>query len=389
MQSTWLANAWVPEPDQQALATSDGMYNPYGGKVIRVELAKGAGGFGLRFGGPKDHAQGAEHGFGICISGMKPNSTASAIAELHAGLQVLSVNGQDLTEATFEDLKRVIQGHVKGSMSLVLKDDDTLYNTYNLVQAREKEAKSKAGPAKVTATSITRGPKGFGIIFGGAKTEDEAKQFGRGIFILKVKGDSVASQNAHLKRGLQIKSINGTDLTNAIMLDLKPVIQGVKQDMNFELVENPVLYAAYKSRYATLSRDTLKKSKAKEMAAALRAAEAEEAAKDKAADRTTKFIVLEKGAKGFGLSFGGAKEQQQGAQIGAGVFVSAVKEGGVAAAHPDITVGQHIISINGQDTTKCILPDLRPILMKTGNKMQLALSNDMSLYNRFQDASLV
>jgi len=371
----------TPEAPQAAQAPNDGL--------IRVELAKGAGGFGLRFGGPKDHAQGAEHGFGICISGMKPNSTASAIAELHAGLQVLSVNGQDLTEATFEDLKRVIQGHVKGSMSLVLKDDDTLYNTYNLVQAREKEAKSKAGPAKVTATSITRGPKGFGIIFGGAKTEDEAKQFGRGIFILKVKGDSVASQNAHLKRGLQIKSINGTDLTNAIMLDLKPVIQGVKQDMNFELVENPVLYAAYKSRYATLSRDTLKKSKAKEMAAALRAAEAEEAAKDKAADRTTKFIVLEKGAKGFGLSFGGAKEQQQGAQIGAGVFVSAVKEGGVAAAHPDITVGQHIISINGQDTTKCILPDLRPILMKTGNKMQLALSNDMSLYNRFQDASLV
>ena len=127
-------------------------------------------------------------------------------------------------------------------------------DTYNLVQAREKEAKSKAGPtgpAKVTATSITRGPKGFGIVFGGAKTEDEAKEFGRGIFILKVKGDSVASQNEHLKHGLQVKSVNGTDLTNAIMPGLKPVIQDAKQDMNFELVENPVLYATYKSRYAT------------------------------------------------------------------------------------------------------------------------------------------
>ena len=55
--------------DQANKAADDGL--------IRVKLDKGTGGFGLRFGGPKNKAEGQQNGFGICISGIKSGSSAA------------------------------------------------------------------------------------------------------------------------------------------------------------------------------------------------------------------------------------------------------------------------------------------------------------------------
>jgi hypothetical protein len=63
-------------------------------------------------------------------------------------------------------------------------------------------------------------------------------------------------------------------------------------------------------------------------------------------------VTVHRGDDGFGLLFGGAKNEADAQQHGAGVFISGVKLGGVAEGVNGITVGPQIVKLNGVDTTK-------------------------------------
>ena len=69
--------------------------NPAAGKAVtKTVLAKGPGGYGLRFGGPKNTEEGEKFGFGIFIAGKKEGGVAESNADIRVNEQLLKVRGK-------------------------------------------------------------------------------------------------------------------------------------------------------------------------------------------------------------------------------------------------------------------------------------------------------
>ena len=66
-------------------------------------------GYGLTFGGAKTVQEGEDKGYGIFVTGTKPDSVAAGHSEIVPGLQVVAVNRDDMSDATFPDLKQALR----------------------------------------------------------------------------------------------------------------------------------------------------------------------------------------------------------------------------------------------------------------------------------------
>ena len=88
------------DSDQDVTATGD---------HFTVELVKDELGYGLTFGGAKTVQEGEDKGYGIFVTGTKPGSVAAGHSEIVPGLQVVALNGDDMSDATFPDLKQALR----------------------------------------------------------------------------------------------------------------------------------------------------------------------------------------------------------------------------------------------------------------------------------------
>lgn len=87
-------------------------------------------------------------------------------------------------------------------------------------------------PTTPIVVSITKGDNGFGIKFGGPRSDAEAQQYGRGLYVAGCVPDSPADKAPELQLGMRIVAVNGhttDDVTN------------IKQVRNMMTAEDTVL----------------------------------------------------------------------------------------------------------------------------------------------------
>eukprot|EP00038_Savillea_parva_P013165 m.7532 g.7532 ORF g.7532 m.7532 type:complete len:1177 (-) comp2453_c0_seq1:87-3617(-) len=204
------------------------------------------GGYGLLFGGPKDSEEANRRGYGIFISGVRGNSVAASVAEIQIGMQIVNLNGVDLTKATFEDMRALLQ-RVGDKMTLVLRENLDLIQPYRKADYRGQPLRSSLRKVSRTMTvTLQRAPGGgFGLKFGGPRTSTEGDKTGYGIFISGTTPGSVADQHKELPIGWQILAMNDEDLLDATFVDMKQALERVGDTMVLKLTENEPLRVTY------------------------------------------------------------------------------------------------------------------------------------------------
>jgi len=209
--------------------------------TVIVKLDKGKNGFGLTFEGARSDEEGRLFGFGIFLKGVAPGSTASQRGDIPIGWQLVSVNGTNLEDGTFFELKQAMFS-VTDHMALELRENTVLMASYTRVRAGRKVQELTT---RIT-TSITKGVGGFGMIFGGPKSQEEADIYGYGVFIKSCKPGSVAEAHPDVRAGLQVTKMNGVDLTNStINGTLKDTVKKSGDTLLIEVCENKLLTATY------------------------------------------------------------------------------------------------------------------------------------------------
>lgn len=117
------------------------------------------------FGGPHDEKEANVKGRGVFISGVRGNSVAAANTQIQLGMQIVAMNDVDLTQATFVELRELLQS-VGDKMTLVLRENLELIKPYRKADYRGKAMRSTVKKKKVTVdVKLTKVPGGgFGCV---------------------------------------------------------------------------------------------------------------------------------------------------------------------------------------------------------------------------------
>ena len=369
------------------------------GPPVKVVLERGPNGFGIKFGGATDPDEADRFGMpGVYISGLTPGGVAEAQGLLQPGWQITNLNGNDVASGTLVDLKACLEAaHAQGnggSVTIWHRLNPRLLEAYHADSLLPPDSDKppatlpdgqgfaghidKAGTVHATAAAnlaamagafapsdshgrtvtLQRGPDGFGLVFDGAKNEMEAQDHGYGLFVKSTKVGSVAASNPDVVPGWQVMALNGIDVSDATFVELKSAMLSVVDDITLELEANPNLAATYR---------------------ALRAG-----------DKASPPIVttsLTKDANGFGLMFGGAATEDEGDELGFGVFITGTQPGSVAESDPSIHPDMQVLTLNGTDLRYGIIPDLKAVVQTAGNTLHLELQENRALAQIYAAAS--
>jgi len=359
-----------------------------------VKLSRPAGGgFGLMFGGPRDADEAQERGHGVFVSGVKGDSVAATVADIQIGLQIVSINGTDLIDATFVQLKEVLQ-QVGNDMTLVLRENLDLIRPYRKADYRGKPMRSSVKRKKetVTATLKKEPGEGFGLRFGGARSKAEADESGYGIFVSGTALESIAAKNPDLRVGWQIVTMNGEELLEATFVEMKKALQRLGDTMVLRLTQNESLRSVYtKKKQDALRSSVYRKSKSSstppptqdEVAAGGPATPPQDGPLPLADGDIP--AVLNKGPDGYGLSFGGPKNSEEADALGYGIFISKVKPNSVAEKCRDLKVGWQVVSINGTSLEAATFAAMKTTLSSVGDTMRLVLRNNEVLRTAYAE----
>eukprot|EP00041_Stephanoeca_diplocostata_P033370 m.1101559 g.1101559 ORF g.1101559 m.1101559 type:complete len:1624 (-) comp24325_c0_seq2:441-5312(-) len=391
-----------------------------------VRLQKQDGSFGIKFGGPRNIADAEKYMYGVYISGVKENSPAASNTDVRVGWQIVAMNGTDTSKATFVQLKGLL-AECDDILDLRLQPNEVLRTTFDAVKDNRNHMRSSIRiKAPEVVVTLEKGDNGFGINFGGARTAKHAEEVQPGIFIAGIKPNTPAHEHPDVLEGLQIVSMNGTDLEHATFVDVKAVLTAMGDHMDLRLRENPALVAAFmvdpppNSAPPAVASDEQNNADVGAVAAAadhrsdvvddadgesdgntdvraggaahveVKASEEEAATANgtadgseghsSAPDTVALTLVLDGTTKGFGISFGGARNAKHAAAVGMdGVYILDTKSGGVGARHPDMKVGWQIVSLNGTDMTTATHQDMRDTLRAVGTEMALVLRENEPL----------
>ena len=141
---------------------------------------------------------------------------------------------------------RTTLGRSGQELLLELRANTSLYSAYTQRKKARASAKAAAtAPGPVIRTTLTRNADGFGLKFGGAKSDGDIAAYGPGIFIKGCKANSAAAANPALRGGVQIMKVNGTQLDGASLDELKTVIMAAGDTLELEIRENIGLVQAY------------------------------------------------------------------------------------------------------------------------------------------------
>ena len=388
---------------------------------IRVLLSKGPKGYGISFGGAKDSAEADSRGAGIFIAKTTPGSNADSHPKIKVGLQIVSVNGTNLLNGSLKELRGAVLAGPKTELTLELCENASLAAAYaapgntaavsgktGTVGARREAEKttpvygeaarlggvsgafqneaaglthealaSDNDPSSTTpamqstlSVTITKSSTGFGLGFDGARDDTEGRSHGFGLYVSFVKPNSAAAMAGGVDVGLQLVSMNGTDMSRATLATLIPAVQAVGTSMVVELTANPQLVAAY-----TELRKQTNLSLPNPAIAAVTAPGA------------SQRVTVKRGPAGFGIIFDGAQNEAEAQTYGAGLYISALKPGSSAAGVDGMSAGLQIVSINGVDFTDGTMAELKVIARSFGDAIELVLQENpvfVSSYRRLR-----
>ena len=453
--------------------------------LIYVDLERHpTDGYGILFAGAEDEEMAEENGYGIFISGLKRGGAGDRHPDVKSGLQVLSLNGEDLVSATLVDLEPVLTT-LGSEMHMTLRENDWLFSVftfskplplgnqsfglpyastpfkaYSLVSVRSKRASLYMKPAVETVEpeavdtppmaeattkkkstkrrkgemTIEVGPSGdFGLQLKGPKDDDEADEHGYGVVIGGIDPDGAAADLSSLQLGYQVLRIDGKPLEGALLADAEALLAQAAErgHVDLRLRENAALKEAYFSstEYAESSIQLNSRVAVKgynTCYGTVRFIGEHHAGKGprilvelddpvgtnngtvggfryaksvrmlhgvlvlpKKVRLATKpgeiEVTINRGPKGFGLSFGGAKTPEDAEVEGYGVFISGAKQGSPAAQQPALKPGLKILEINRISMRKSCLRDLRETISKVGDRLTLILSQKKSkLHGKFE-----
>ena len=220
------------------LSAMAGAFSPTGAQSRTVTLQRGPDGFGLVFDGAKNEMEAQDHGYGLFLKSAKVDSVAASNPDVVPGWQLMAINGMDVSDATFVELKSAMLS-VGDDITVELEENPNLEATYRAVRA------GKLAPPPIVTTSLTKDANGFGLMFGGASTEDEGDELGFGVFITGTKPGSVADSDPSIQPDMQVLTLNGADLRYGIIPDLKALVQTAGNTLHLELQENQGLAQIY------------------------------------------------------------------------------------------------------------------------------------------------
>lgn len=98
-------------------------------------------------------------------------------------------------------------------------------------------------------------------------------------------------------------------------------------------------------------------------------------------------IVLESNNDGFGVAFGGARNAEDAAKYGPGIFISEIKKGSPAASCPDLHVGMQLMTLNDVDLRNATFDTLSTVLQESGSQIKVKVQPAEDLHRTYTSVS--
>ena len=119
-----------------------------------VVLKSDPAGYGLKFGGAMTASNGKEKGWGILIIDKKPGTPSASCDDIVIGWQLIRLNGVDLSQAMFGDLKNALQQVTDDQMELELTLNLGLAKAYDVaIGVAPSDARAAAAAAAAAAST--------------------------------------------------------------------------------------------------------------------------------------------------------------------------------------------------------------------------------------------
>uniref|UniRef100_A0A3B4TXJ3 Multiple PDZ domain crumbs cell polarity complex component n=1 Tax=Seriola dumerili TaxID=41447 RepID=A0A3B4TXJ3_SERDU len=274
-------------------------YGSLPGVLHMIELEKGKTGLGLSLAGNRDRSR-----MSVFVVGIDPNGAAGRDGRMVVGDELLEINGQ------------VLYGHSHQNASSIIKNGTLFLTLYLYTFASSIIGLSRSStpstlacdpatcpiiPGCETTIDISKGRTGLGLsIVGGCDTLLGA------IIIHEVYEEGAASKDGRLWAGDQILEVNGIDLRAASHDEAINVLRQTPQRVRLSVYRDEAQY--------------------------------------KEEDLWDSFTVElhKKPGHGLGLSIVGRRNDT-------GVFVSDIVKGGLVDTDGQLTQGDQILSVNGED----------------------------------------
>jgi hypothetical protein len=347
------------------------MYMPQFGTtaVEQIVVPNSSHGFGVQFGGAKDVQEAEASGPGIFVAEVELDFPVSDFAPRLVGKQVLMVNGHEMTDGNLMDMLAIVSDLSTGDNDLILR------------VVTNKQLVGHSGGDGVT-TSIVLKRDGahsktpYGLKIGGPKNQFEGEKYGFGIIFDGAKdGSLAATYGPGMVFGWQVLSMNGADCTHSNTAEFKGAMKGVGNEMRLELRENKALRAIYLKK-----REKAAATKMAKIAAG--GDQAKKPARPIPANAVT--VLLFRGNHGFGLQFGGAKDEAEAESNGFGIYIAQTKPGGAASNEQAIELGMQVLQINKVDVFDFTTEDLTVLLKGVDDTMELVLTKNTTLSTTYR-----
>jgi C-terminal processing protease CtpA/Prc len=264
---------------------------------------------GMSICGPAD-ATDLEH-VGVFVSAITPAGLVGQDGRLAVGDQIFGVNGADLRFSSVEEA------------TVALKNSGTTITLSVAPNPAGFEKFSESLKEKQTRTVVISRRIGEGVgfsIVGGSEHGND------GIFISNVLYGGPASTFEGLRVGEQILSINNKGTIGMSLADASRAIEENASLVTLDVLNNPDGFATYAAAIVKARENTIARA---------------------LADQDLRFVELQVGVDGLGFEIAGRSEKSDRFSRN-GIFVSAVKPGGVAEKSGVIHVGDQIVEVSGE-----------------------------------------
>ena len=198
-------------------------------KEITLDIAENGPGFQLAGGMFTEHVR---NDHGLFVSTIWPGGAADLDGRLSVGDRLMSVDGFGLEYSTLEDAEQLVENIVGKYAQISLR----VGKCTEFVDVAEELVE---GEPRVVC--LRKSANGFGFnIVGGVG--------GDGIFVSFILTGGAADVSGELRKGDQIVSVNGVDLSEATHEQAAEVLKCVERDAELLVVYRPDAYERFQAR---------------------------------------------------------------------------------------------------------------------------------------------